>query len=89
MAKKSLPERINSLLNDCKYGRINNVDGSNAMIPLLQESLEQAKQLQADNKLLETERNILAMLASDKPKFFNPFGIIEAKKLRDRVIGGK
>ncbi len=48
MSEKSLPERINSLLDDCKYGRVTNVDGSNAMIPLLQESLEQAEHLQSD-----------------------------------------
>jgi hypothetical protein len=29
--------RVASLLEECKYGRVNNIEGSNAMIPLLKE----------------------------------------------------
>jgi len=32
------------------------------------------------------ERDILALLAADKPMFDNPILVIEAKKLRDRVL---
>lgn len=45
------------------------------------------KRLQAELKQLKAERNILAMLASDTPKFFNPMSITRAKNLRDKVIG--
>ncbi len=34
-----LSKKVKSLLDDCKYGRITNVEGSNAMIPLLHEAL--------------------------------------------------
>lgn len=42
--------------------------------------------LEADIKVLGAERNVMAMLASDEPKFFNTIGIFEAKKLRDRIL---
>lgn len=51
----------------------------------------QAKQIVAlrdELKKATTERNILAMLSSEKPQFFNPLGIIKAKRLRDRILKG-
>lgn len=53
----------------------------------------QVTQLEKDNarlegelKLAHTQRNTLAMLASDEPKFFNPLGIMAAKSLRDAIL---
>ena len=46
------------------------------------ELLDKINQLQAEIKLL-------AMLASDKPEFFNPAKAMEAKAIRDRVLKGK
>lgn len=43
-------------------------------------------ELHAVIKTLKTERHILAMLSADKPQFFNPMGIFEAKALRDRIL---
>ena len=48
--------------------------------------IKKGKQLQAQLEEVEVERNILAMLASGEPKFFNPLGIFKAKALRDRVL---
>ena len=47
---------------------------------------KQIAELKAELETAITERNILAMLSSEKPIFFNPRGIFEAKKLRDRIL---
>lgn len=44
---------------------------------------------EAKSDLIDTlwhERSMLARLASDTPQFSNPFHVIEAKKIRDRVL---
>jgi len=47
-------------------------------------SIELAKEVSR----LEKERNLMAKLASDKPQFFNPLVVMEAKKIRDGILKG-
>ncbi len=35
---------------------------------------------------MRTDLTIVALLASDKPEFFNPLTVLAAKKVRDRVL---
>jgi hypothetical protein len=35
---------------------------------------------------LKRERNTMAKLAADTPQFFNPIHVVNAKKLRDRIL---
>ena len=66
---------------ECKGGTLDSHRGFLALVV-------RTEQLQAENKKLKTERNILALLSSDTPKFFNPMDVMEAKKLRDRILKG-
>ena len=46
------------------------------------------EQLRDELETVKTERNVLAMLSSDTPRFFNPFGLFAAKNLRDDILKG-
>lgn len=35
---------------------------------------------------LQLERNLMARLASDRPQFYDPFAMADAKQLRDDIL---
>ena len=44
--------------------------------------------LKASNQELAAERLILAKLSAETPQFYNPFDIISAKEIRNRILKG-
>lgn len=66
-------EEINKLLDDCKYGRITNVEGSNLMIPLLMKAIV----LSASHKELV---GVLKKYGKHHPRCF---------KERQKALGGE
>ncbi len=40
----------------------------------------------AERNRFRHERNVLAKLACDRPMFYSPLHVVEAKKLRDQII---
>jgi hypothetical protein len=47
-------KKVEKILDDCKYGRVTNVEGSNAMIPLLKEACDLIDSLQEQLKAIES-----------------------------------
>jgi len=43
-------------------------------------------ELRAEIERLKAERLVLAKLASDKPEFYNPLAVYDAKELRERIL---
>ena len=65
-----------------------NMDITETIVQINKAHTEKIEQLQAELKQRTGERNILAMLCSDKPEFFNPLRAIKAKVLRDKILSG-
>jgi hypothetical protein len=63
--------------------RAKSLTGAEAMVRKLR------KQIAERNDLIDIwnqERLILAKLAADTPQFYNPFDVIEAKQIRDKIL---
>lgn len=63
--------------------RYKSIEGAVRAIRGLERQIEQYR---AICKEMDHERLLLAKLASKEPEFFNPLIVIEAEKIRDRLL---
>ncbi len=47
---------------------------------------KQRAELEELLKIFDRERSLLAKLAAKTPQFYNPFDVLEAEKIRDRIL---